>query len=343
MITVSNIFSATVSDPFSFAVSSFLSPPSNQPSDAITLTSYEGEYELDSCTVYPSGLSPAVLSNFTIVPLSTMTVNSLTTLRFNIFPTMALSRNDYINITIPTGTSFSYSNIFGTGFYKTPPTFSGQSVLIYHNTSSSLTYPQNALYSITFQNIQAPPSTLPTSSLILQVLRSGYPIMQGSSVLTATRATLTASVTLASSIVWATTSYTFTININNPLSSSGMISIAFPITVTPPSSTTCAAVLGTNFRSQPSCSFDSASNSILLTSLNASSSTLPAQTGIKLTVSGVLNPPDILTTAAFTITTYYTSSVQGLVEVGTISGVTSNPGTIAIGTISIIPSSFIAM
>lgn len=340
---MSNIFSATVSDPFSFAISSFLSPPSNQPSDAIVLTSYEGEYELDSCTVYPSELSPAVLSNFTIVPLSTMTVNSLATLRFNIYPTMTLSRNDYINITIPTGTSFSYSNIFGTGFYRTPPTFSGQSALIYHNVSSSLTYPQNSLYSITFQTIQAPPSTLPTSALIVQIFRSGYPIMQGSSVLTAVRATLTASVTLTSSIVWATTSYTFTININNPLSSGGMIRIAFPPTVTPPNSIACATILGTNFRSQPSCSFDSASNSILLTSLNASSSALPAQTGLKLTVSGVLNPPDISTTTAFTITTYYTSSVQGVVESGTIAGVTCIAGTIAIGTITIAPSSFIAI
>lgn len=337
------MFSSTVSDPFSFGISSFLSPPSNQPSDAIALTSYEGEYELDSCTVYPSGLSPAVLSNFTIVPLSTMTVNSLTTLRFNIYPTMTLSRNDYINITIPAGTSFSYSNIFGTGFYKTPPTFSGQSVLIYHNTSSSATYPQNALYSITFQNIQAPPSTLPTSSLILQVIRSGFPIMQGTSVLTAIRATLTASVSLTNSIVWAITSYTFTINLNNPISSSGMIRIAFPITITPPNSTTCAAILGTNFRSQPTCSLDFASNSILLTSLNSTSSSIPAQTGIKLSITGILNPPDNLTTAAFTITTYYTSSVQGVVESGTIVGVTCTPGTIAINTISIIPSSYTAM
>lgn len=272
-----------------------------------------------------------------------MTVNSLTTLRFNIFPTMTLSRNDYINITIPTGTSFSYSNIFGTGFYRTPPTFSGQSALIYHNSSSSLTYPQNSLYSITFQNIQAPPSTLPTSSLIFQVIRNGYPIMQGSSVLTAVRATLTASVALTSSVVWATTSYTFTINMNNPLSSDGMLRITFPLTVTPPSSVSCAAILGTNFRSQPSCTLDSASNSIMLTSLNASLSILPAQTAIRLTVNGVLNPPDISTTAAFTITTYYTSNIQGVVESGTLAGVTCIPGTIAIGTISVTPTSFVAM
>jgi hypothetical protein len=81
----------------------------------------------------------------------------------------------------------------------------------------------------------------------------------------------------------------------------------------------------------------------MLTSLNASLSILPAQTAIRLTVNGVLNPPDISTTAAFTITTYYTSNIQGVVESGTLAGVTCIPGTIAIGTISVTPTSFVAM
>jgi hypothetical protein len=147
-----------------------------------------------------------------------MQINNLISLRLDMYPSMSINQSDYFSITFPTGTTYTYNQIFGTGYYITPPTFSGQTILVYHDTtSSSSSYPQGSLYSLTFASFQAPPSTLPTSSLTLQILRNGYPIMYGSTILTAVSAVLQASVLVSNSIVWANTTYTFYINTSNAL------------------------------------------------------------------------------------------------------------------------------
>lgn len=275
-----------------------------------------------------------------------MPINSLASLRFNLYPSMAINQSDYFSITFPADTSYTYNQIFGTGYYVSPPTFSGQTVLIYHDTTSSASsYSQGSLYSITFASFKAPASTSPTGNLLLQILRNGYPIMYGNAVLTATSASLSATVSVTNTVVWASTSYIFSINISNPLSSTGMIQITFPSTITPPTSASCASLLGSSLNPNPTCTFSSGSNSITLTNLNASSSvtTIPSQNSITLSINGVINPPDTTTTGSFTITTYYTSNTIGVVETGTIAGVTSTVGTISINTVSVVPSSYVAM
>jgi hypothetical protein len=260
---------------------------------------------------------------------------------------MAINQSDYFSITFPTNTTYSFSNTFGTGYYLSPPTFFGQTVLIYHNTATSASsYAQGSLYSLTFVSFQAPASTLTTGPLTIQVLRNGYPIMFGTTTLTAVSATLTASVIITNSIVWTNTSYTFSITTNNPLTAQGMIRITFPSTVAPPrTQTSCAALLGINLNTLPTCLYDSGSNSITISNLNASSTvtTIPAQAGISLTINGVTNPPDTATTGSFTVTTFHTSNTQGIVDVGSIAGITCTPGTISINTISVVPSSYVAM
>jgi hypothetical protein len=309
---MSGIFSTNVSSTFSIGISNFLSPPSNQPSDAIVLTSYYNGYLLDTCTVYPSGLSPIAFTNFTVSSLSTMRVNTLVSLRFIMYLPMTISRNDYFSITFPTGTSYSFTIVFGTGLYTTP-TFSGQTVLIYHATSSAVYFNQTSLYSLTFSSFQAPGSTLTTGPLTVQVMRNGYPIVYGSSTLTAVNGILTASVSMGSSTVWANTSYVFIINTSNPLTSQGMIKITFPSILTPPSTSNCASLIGVNLNTLPTCAYDSGSNSITISNLNASSSvtTIPTQNNITLTINGVINAPDTATTGSFTVTTFYTNNILG--------------------------------
>jgi hypothetical protein len=275
-----------------------------------------------------------------------MVINSYVSLRFNMYPSMSINQSDYFSITFPSGTTYTYNQIYGTGYYVSPPTFSGQTVLIYHDTSSSAaSYPEGSLYSLTFASFQAPPSTSPTDSITLQILRNGYPIMYGTAVLTATSASLSASVSVSSSIVWAHTTYTFTINTSNPLSATGMIKITFPSTVTPPSSQNCASLIGLSLNTVPTCTLDSGSNSIYISNLNASSTvtSIPTQNNIRLSIVGVVNPPDTATTSVFTVTTYYSANTQGIVDVGTIAGITSTIGTIAINTVSVVPSSYVCM
>lgn len=342
---MSNIFSTTISSAFAIQVNNFLSPPSNQPSDGIVITSYVGTSKLDVCTVYPSGLQPNNFYNFTAFPLATMIVNRNVALRFNMILSMTISQSDYFSITFPSNSTFSYNTIIGTSYYILPPSISGSTVTIYPNTSiNTQNYLQNSLYSLTFSNFQAPPSTLTTGAVSMQVLRNGYPIMIGSSTLTATNAQANFTITVANLVVWANTSYTFSLNTSNPLSSSGMIQVTLPPTVTISiTSLSCATIIGTNLASSPICTVNLGSNSILISNINASSSTIPAQNGIRLTISGLINPPDTATTSSFAITTYYTSNQQGIVDVGSANGITSVVGTISASTVSVIPSSYVAL
>jgi hypothetical protein len=322
-------------------VSNFLSPPSNQPSDAINITSYINGYKVDNCSVYPSGLVPNSFYNFSITPIGTMTVNSLVALRFGAVLSMTINQNDFLSIVFPNNTTFQYDNIYGIYFYNLPPTISGQTVLIYNSATSSGTYTQNTAYIVTFQYFQAPPSTLPTSPIVFSILRSGYPIMTGSASLTASPGALTATATPTIFRVLAVTSYTFSITISDPLSSQGMIQVFLPSVITTASNaTSCAQISGVGLNTLPTCAFYSALNSILITNINASSTTIVAQT-LTLTINGLTNPPDTATTSAFTITTYYANTQSGLTDTGSAPGVTATIGTIAVASVSVTPSSYL--
>lgn len=147
-------------------MSNFLSAPSNQPSDAIVITSYSGTYKIDTCTVYASGLIPNSFYSFSIVPLTTFTVNTFVGLRFQMTLSMTINQADTFSITFPNGTNFVYSAVYGTSFYSTP-VISGQTVLISSDLSVTGTFAQNTDYTLTLTNFQAPASTIPTSPIIL--------------------------------------------------------------------------------------------------------------------------------------------------------------------------------
>lgn len=164
--------------------------------------------------------------------------------------------------------------------------------------------------------------------------------MTGNASLTAVAGVLTGSVSATITTVWAYTSYKFVITTSNSLSNSGMIQIFFPSTVIiGTNSSSCAVLVGIGVNSNPFCTINSASNYILISSINGSSANIQSQS-FTLTISGIINPPDISTTNSFTIYTYYSSSLQGLVETGSISGITATVGTISFTTVSVIPSSY---
>jgi hypothetical protein len=99
LITASNMFSTTVSSAFSFGVGGFLSPPSIQPSDSITITTYMiisgTSYKVDTCNAYPSGLVASAFNTFTVAPVATMTVNSQVGLRFTANFSAPINQADY--------------------------------------------------------------------------------------------------------------------------------------------------------------------------------------------------------------------------------------------------------
>lgn len=45
----------------SFSIANFIAPPTNQPSDAIVVTTYTGSSSIDTCNAYVTGLVPLTI------------------------------------------------------------------------------------------------------------------------------------------------------------------------------------------------------------------------------------------------------------------------------------------
>jgi len=75
-VTASNVLGSATTSSFAFGIRQLVSPPTLQPSDAIIITSYSGLNEVDTCTVYPSGLIANPFISLTITSVETMTVNT---------------------------------------------------------------------------------------------------------------------------------------------------------------------------------------------------------------------------------------------------------------------------
>ena len=93
----------------------------------------------------------------------------------------------------------------------------------------------------------------------------------------------------------------------------------------------------------PTCTLNVAGNYVQLSNLNDSTSDIPVQNNISVAIEGVVNPADTTTTGDFTIQTFYNSSEATIVGSGTASGITPAPGTISIASVSVVPSSYVAL
>ena len=127
----------------------------------------------------------------------------------------------------------------------------------------------------------------------------------------------------------------------DPISSSGKIRIKFPSTVTiQVTAANCAVVVGTALATSPTCTVSTADNSITLTSINSSSSVIPAQT-FTVSIEGIKNPESIGLVAGFVVSTFYTGSDSALTSKGTVVGFTSTSATIYPAQVLITASEYI--
>ena len=111
-VTASNLFSAANTQAFSFSINSFLSPPTNQPVDSLTISSYIEGSPIDSCSVYVSDLTPKTITTLAISSSSgsSIIVNAFYTIRFTFTLTDTLSQTDTITLTFPDETSLVFSS-----------------------------------------------------------------------------------------------------------------------------------------------------------------------------------------------------------------------------------------
>lgn len=110
-VTAANLFDSTVASSFSFSINNFLSPPTEQPTDAITITSYISGYKIDTCTTYVSGLSPKPITGTSIASSTgaAIVVNRQYLLRFTFTLPDTLAQTDTLTLTLPSGSLLSFS------------------------------------------------------------------------------------------------------------------------------------------------------------------------------------------------------------------------------------------
>ena len=347
LVTFSNVASASLApgSSISFSINSFYAPPTNQPADAIVVTTYTGTSSIDTCNAYVTGLIPQTIpsSQFFISEIdnNAMVVNSEYKIKFDITTLSIISFTDYFVITFPAGTSinnFATAELSGTvGFNSATSTYYNQVLTLYMQGTGTL---QPGQIFITITNFVAPPSTLTTGNFQFQIMSNNYPKMVSYQTIKATTGPVTGSATMAATTVNVATSYTFSVKLSNAITSAGYLKMTFPSILKLANSTTCAIITGTFMASIPFCNYNAIDNSITLTSLNTSTSNIPAQT-FTMVVSGITNPPSTTTTAGFVITTYYNSSSSAEVDSGTIAGVTATPATIDHTKIEVLSSSLV--
>lgn len=252
-----------------------------------------------------------------------------------------MDNNDDIQIIFPPEITPTFINVTGTGiFNQTASSASGQTMTIVQRRNIVRVYAKTTFYVVNVYQIKAPPSTRTTPQLTIKVIRNGYDKMVGYVTMRAVASALNGSVDFALKTVNKITTYDVNITTVDPLTSSGMIKIRFPNTITPTLTSGFVSLSGSSVNTNPTVSYDNSTNTVTLTDLNSSNSSVPAQT-FRLTFNSIRNAPSTAPSENFTVTTYYTSDVDDLVSEGTIGGVTALKDVINVTTVSVVPSNYV--
>ena len=290
-----------------------------------------------------TGLDANSFSSVAITPLTTLYVNSEVGLKFSMVLPDYVNNYDDIRITFPSEVLIVYDTIIGIGSYDLASTVvSGQVITVYQRRLATRLYAPSSTYYITVKNITAPPSTKTSDDITVEVIRNGYGKMIGTATIQAEAKTLTATVTVDSTTVWDITSYEFSIIMTDGLSSSGMIKITFPDTITPTISSSCATLDGTGVVTNPTCVYDSSLRVITISGMNSSSSDIIAQT-LGITVLSVQNADSTAPSDPFEIETFYENDVTAMVATGSADGVSATVDTIDTLTVTVTPTSYVVL
>lgn len=165
--------------------------------------------------------------------------------------------------------------------------------------------------------------------------------MIGYATIKALPSTLTGAAAASLTTVNKITNYNINVTINDALSSSGVVKIVFPSTITPTLATGCATLVGNNVVTSPTCQYDSLSKTITISNMNSSTSNIGAIQTLRFTILSVQNAPSVNPSDSFTVYTYYTPDVNDLVSQGTILGLTASLDIINPSQVSVVPSSYI--
>lgn len=248
---------------------------------------------------------------------------------------------DQVVVIFPSEIVPTFVNLSGAGSYSNPTGYLNAQTLTTNHLTINRIFNKGSVYTLNFHQIKAPPSTLTSNPIMVQVTRNGALKMSGSATIQAVTSTLTGSVSAVVATVNKVTNYNINIVITDGLTSAGMIQITFPPTITPTLSSNCATLIGNNVVNSPTCNYNNVLNTITLTNMNSSTANIGGSQTLRLTVLSVKNAPSILTSASFTVKTYYTGSTNSMVSQGSITGISASLDILDSSKILVIPSSYV--
>ena len=157
IVTAKNIFNSPIAagTTIKFTINNLFTPPTMEPNlDGVVVTTYDASsgtaYKIDELTGYVSGLS-AKTTSLAISSAATLAINSKATLIFTFTLPDSISRNDYVVIDFPIGSTVS--NISRYSAQLNISTFSYNSTtcdITIEQSSSSTVRLQGTVISITF-------------------------------------------------------------------------------------------------------------------------------------------------------------------------------------------------
>lgn len=325
IVTLSQIPSTAAGAQFTIQISNIISPPTPTNTDQLRISTTDGTYSIDSCSGSVEGLSPNPLTA-TITQAASQIVNKPVSLTFSITVGDGVSNTvSSYQLVFPPEIHLS-SQVSLIGLYVgINPNIQVTGNTVSFVLSSQYNLLLGAVVSFTVQTVTLPPSVAPRT-IQVSILRNARPVQTGVATLTALPSALTFTVTPVIETVNTLTAYVFTITLPDPISSTGMIRIVFPLSIGLTISANCASLQGTNVQASGTC-VSNASQTLWITNFGVDSKTIDAQTLI-LTVNGITNPGTSAPTQSIQIKTCYTSSDITDVSVGSGGSITAKPRVI---------------
>ena len=163
-----------------------------------------------------------------------LTVNLQYTIRFMFETVDSFALSDYFEIEFPSGSNFTFNpGVLSGGItlIRTNATYSGNILRCYMNPNLSVkNYTSPFTMFISAGTYTAPPSIEPTGNFKISIMRNGFPFQVGYQSLTPIATTMSGTLTgRGSDVVNRLTSFTFSITINDGLSTGGKIRIKLPV------------------------------------------------------------------------------------------------------------------
>lgn len=331
-ITAKTLFTGDTSTQFTVTINNILAPPSTANTDQIGITTTDGQYSIDSCSTSVTGLVPNPLT-VAIAP-SVTTIGLTTPLLFTLTVADTVTNANTFEVIFPTGSVLT-ANSISSSLYAAGSTVSYVAPKLSFTLTAVFTRESGSTLSFTFNTYTMPPSAAPVSFTV-NILKAGVILQTGSTTITPTVTTLTASVTNSPTTVNMASQYTFVITLPNVLSSTGVIDITFPNAITF-GTPEIVSISGTNVAGPGTVAITSASV-LRISGFGTGVIGGGAGNAVTIVIGGVNNPSSTAPTTSFSFIAYYSNPTLARVSTGTFPSITATVATLNVNAVTVTAS-----